>query len=218
MKINWVLGLVVINMIFFTCIASAESNGTSSDVQPSWSGKWQSLLYIETLIQNETSVTGTYIPIESTLNDNGIINGTITNNGSILEGTWTEKGDIKINILNDTTLDGLWTYSDEPQLFSKIDDINDIAGTWSSNSLALNLQKNGYEVTGAYESIDNETGVSGIINTTISSDGKQLTGSFNESGKLLFILSDDGSYINGTYTYGDKSQKDVDTWNATRVE
>jgi hypothetical protein len=218
MKNNWVLGFVVISMILLTCIVSAESNATISKTQPSWSGEWQSLLYTQTLVQNETHVTGTYVPIESTLKDNGIINGTLTNNGSILEGTWTEKGDITFNVLNDTTLDVLWAYSDEAQQFMKTDGEKDIVGTWNSSSLGLNLQKNGSQVSGTYESIDNQTGVSGIINATISPDGKEIAGSFSESGKILFILSEDGSYVNGTYTYGDKPQKEVDTWNATRLK
>ncbi|PWR74323.1 hypothetical protein [Methanospirillum lacunae] len=206
-------------MIFSSCIVSADKNETGSDIQPSWSGVWESLLYTETLEQNKTNVTGTYVPFTNSLKDNGIINGTLTNNGSRLTGSWTETGDVLFNVSNDnSTLDGVWAYSDEVQQFLKMDSNNDIDGTWNSSSLSLNLQKKDSLVFGTYESIDDQTGVSGFINATVSPDGKEITGTFNESGNILFILSDDGSYYNGTYTYGNKPQKEVDTWNATRIK
>lgn len=219
MRFNWVLGIMTICMIFSSCIVSADKNETGSDIQPSWSGVWESLLYTETLEQNKTNVTGTYVPFTNSLKDNGIINGTLTNNGSRLTGSWTETGDVLFNVSNDnSTLDGVWAYSDEVQQFLKMDSNNDIDGTWNSSSLSLNLQKKDSLVFGTYESIDDQTGVSGFINATVSPDGKEITGTFNESGNILFILSDDGSYYNGTYTYGNKPQKEVDTWNATRIK
>jgi hypothetical protein len=97
-----------------------QKNKKGLEKQASWNGVWQSLLYKDRLVQNNTLITGRYVPISPSLRDNGIINGTLAQNGSVLSGTWAENGNILLNFSNiSSTLEGKWASSDESQLFVK---------------------------------------------------------------------------------------------------
>jgi len=219
MRLNWI-GIIAITMVLSSWSVVAETNNTGvSDSPASWNGTWESLLYQEIFIQNGTTVTGTYLPISSDLKDGGTIIGSISENRSILTGTWKEIGDVKLTLSDDNkTLDSRWAYSDEDISLSKLYGDEAVDGIWNSENMTMSLFREGSTVMGTYYSLDQTTGVCGFINGTISKDGKVITGTFIESGDVAYVLAADGSSFNGTYTYGNGPVKEVDTWNAIRVQ
>ncbi len=217
MRHIWIVGSVVISLLFLCSFATAESN-VSSDNQTAWTGVWQSLKYYETLTQNGKDVSGPYVPFDSSANDIGVINGTISDNASEISGTWSESGDITLIPSDDySTLDAIWAYDDQVEQFKKSDGKNGLDGTWNTTNLTLTLQLNGSSVSGVYRSLSATSNVGGYLNGTVSQDSRNVSGTFVESGNFMFALSEDGSYFNGTYSYGSDPVKVEDTWNAIRL-
>nr|WP_319537691.1 hypothetical protein [uncultured Methanospirillum sp.] len=206
-------------MVFSVCCVVAENKSSStSDKQSSWTGVWQSLRYNETLVQNGSSVTGTYVPFMPSVNDTGILNGTISDNESVVNGVWSESGEITLTRNDDNfTLDVLWAYDDQSEQFKKSEGVDTLYGTWNSPNLTLSLQVDGSTASGVYRSLSPITNVGGYLNGTVSQDGKKVTGTFVEAGNFTFALAKDGSYFNGTYSYGSEPVKEDDTWNAIRL-
>lgn len=219
MRCTWILGVITVSLVVSSWCVVADSHETGvSDTQVSWSGVWESLLYQETFVQNGTTVTGTYIPISSEMKNDGIIVGTVADDPSVLSGTWKEIGDVKLTFSDDTSaMIARWAYNGEDQHFSKIYGEDPIEGIWNSESLTLSLFRDDSMVQGSYYSLDETTGVCGLMNGTLSQDGSEITARYVESGNFSYTLADDGSYFNGTYTYGAGPVKAVDTWNATRL-
>ncbi len=89
------------------------------------------------------------------------------------------------------------------------------AGTWVDYSSTMVLTQDGLNVTGTYE--DPAEGLVLSIEGVASEDGKILTGTWYEDGKLTFALSEDGTYYNGTFGYGDMDTIEGldDGWNGT---
>ncbi len=89
------------------------------------------------------------------------------------------------------------------------------AGTWIDTMGTQVLTVDGRNVTGVYT--DPPIAVSRTGEGTISEDGKVLSGSWSQFGPFTFTLSDDGTYFNGTYGYGESNAVDEadDTWNGT---
>jgi len=214
----WIFGIIVLSILLSVNCALAESNDfSSSDNETPWTGVWQSMRYYETLTQVGNEVSGPYVPFDSSVNDIGVINGTISDNASVVTGTWSESGDITLTPSDDnSTMDVVWAY-DTLEHFIKSDGDTSLDGTWNSENLTLSLDSEGTEVSGIYSSLLENSNVGGYFNGTISLDGTEITGTFVEEGDFTFIISDDGSYFNGTYTYGSDMAKEDDTWNAIRV-
>jgi hypothetical protein len=89
------------------------------------------------------------------------------------------------------------------------------AGTWIDNTGTLVLTEDGLNVTGVYT--EPQTAVSETIEGTISEDGKVLSGSWSLTGPFTYAISDDGTYFNGTFGYGEINTVDEvnNTWNGT---
>jgi hypothetical protein len=92
-----------------------------------------------------------------------------------------------------------------------------LAGTWDSSNLTLSLLTDGSNVSGTYHSVREGSNARGYLNATPVKDNKKIAGTFVEGGNITFIISDDGSFFNGTYTYGQGVAKEDDTWNAVRI-
>jgi hypothetical protein len=219
MKRICIFGIIVLSILFSAFGAVAESNdSTSSANEAPWTGVWHSAMYNMTLTQDGNDVSGLYALLDSSGNDTGLINGTTSDNASVLAGTWNESGDIILTPSDDyTTLDALWAYRSEVEPFTKSDGESTLAGTWNSQNMTLSLQTDGSVVSGTYHSLRDDSNARGYLNGTTSQDSKIITGTFVEGGYITYIISDDGSFFNGTYTYGQNVAKEDDTWNAIRI-
>jgi hypothetical protein len=219
MKRIWILGIIALTLLVSAFGAVAESNASStSDNKTPWTGVWHSELYAMTITQDENDISCPYALIDSSGNDTGIIKGTVSDNASVVTGTWNESGDIILIPSDDnSTLDGNWAYTSEPEHFKKSDGESTLAGTWNSPNMTLSLLKDGLGVSGTYHSLREGSNARGYLNATTVQDSKKIAGTFVEGGNIAFIISDDGSFFNGTYTYGQDVAKEDDTWNAVRI-
>jgi hypothetical protein len=219
MKTIWILGIIALTVLVSAFGAVAESNASStSDNKAPWTGVWHSELYNMTLTQDGNEISCPYALIDSSGNDTGIIKGTVTDNASVVTGTWDESGDIILIPSDDnSTLDADWPYKSELEHFTKTDGASTLAGTWDSSNLTLSLLTDGSKVSGTYHSVREGSNAKGYLNATPVQDSKKIAGTFVEQGNITFMISDDGSFFNGTYTYGQDVAKEDDTWNAIRI-
>lgn len=208
----------------------------SADVISGWNGTWLSENFELTIVQTDDGrVTGTYLPFDPMSGDPGVIDGSIGADGKNLSGVWTETGTCSF-ILSDDEQFFNGTYDSEDangkkneagwngtRISSEESDETGWTGRWISDVDIVHLVQNGSVVTGTYEPI--HTAVidlvePGTIEGTLSGDGKVFTGTWKESGGILFTLSDDSLFFNGTYRYGDTDLvggSDTYHWNATRI-
>jgi len=89
------------------------------------------------------------------------------------------------------------------------------AGTWIDSTGTLVLTEDGMNVSGVY--IDPQNALYETLEGTISEDGKILSGSWSQIGSFSFVLSDDGTYFNGTFGYGKNTTigEGNEGWNGT---
>ena len=92
-------------------------------------------------------------------------------------------------------------------------------GSWNSSLFTLNftVKENG-EVYSTYVAMDPKSGDPGVIEGTLTEEGKVLVGSWTESGTCSFTLSDDATIFNGTYASKDINGREYSSgWNGTRI-
>ena len=76
-------------------------------------------------------------------------------------------------------------------------------GTWVSDIYTTNYQQNGTEIAGYYIPFNPDLYDPGLLEGTVSEDGKTITGVWTESGLTMLEISEDGMSMSGTGTTGD---------------
>ena len=111
-------------------------------------------------------------------------------------------------------------------------------GIWETESYIMTIMQNGSVITGMYEPKEGVSVDPGVIEGTVSADGRTCSGTWTETGPVTYTLSDDamaytgiiGVSLNGTVidpdipaTIGTRSLPSLDpqhiwagTWNADR--
>lgn len=226
----WVLVLAI--LIGVGIGTSADVAVNDSNKANGWAGSWQSDELNLTFTQNGDAVSGLYHPVDMSTADPGVIEGTLLKNGTELSGTWTETGTLTLTLADDgSSFNGTYGYVDSekgaytgPWNGTRIS--NNSAsepgwtGTWQTNIDNLTTTQTGNSVKGMYYPMDPSAHDEGTMEGNLSENGKVLTGTWIETGGLVFMLSDDGSYFNGTYGFGTENSmngKFNDGWNGTRI-
>lgn len=232
MKTLFLAGLVILILLWSTSMVSAEQK-TGIDVltQNSWNGSWMSDEYLLLILQNGSSIAGSYTPDNITALDPGLLKGTLSEDGSIFSGIWSESGTISLILADDgKSFSGAGTVNQEGITAEPLtytingaregpiaDAQNPWTGTWKTGSKTYTLTQNGTALSGSYVPFDPETDEPGLIDGIISEDGKILKGTWVESGNFKFIISDDRLAFNGTYTTELTDSAVTDTWNGRKI-
>lgn len=226
------------NMVFLSLfgaliLVSFVSADELSDetVLPSleWNGTWQSETVEMVLVQTGNTVTGTYTPLDWNTTDPGVIEGTISDDGKVLSGTWREGGNLTLVLAEDySNFNGTFTYdyladhkdSWNGTRMTTIDSGNETGwnGTFESNWYTMHFVQDGNIITVNYEPLKDYADI-GEIEGIVSENGTVMNGVWNEKGRFTFNLTEKADSFIGTYGYGDSvNDGDGYTWNGTRIE
>lgn len=74
-------------------------------------------------------------------------------------------------------------------------------GTWHSLLFNLTFIQNGDKVTGTYSALNPNSSIAGILEGTLSSDEKELSGSWQEIGNFIFTRSEDKTSFSSNLGY-----------------
>ncbi len=232
-NVFWTCALI---SLVFVSICTAEEEKTS-DTVIGFEGSWTAGQYLMNITVNENGdVSATYYPIDPKTGEPGVIEGTLSEDGTELTGTWTESGVFTFTLSDDETyFNGTYASTDSNDReysglwdgVRKTDETSTEAagwdGIWDSDMDILTLQVNGTAISGNYDPYQpgaDDLSEPGVLEGIVSEDGKEFTGIWTETGKLLFTLSDDANSFNGTYGFGEETQMEGsvdDSWNGTRI-
>jgi len=219
--------VVLISMIGIGCSA-AEIEENVTDVGVGWAGTWIDNTGTLVLTEDGLNVTGVYIDPQTALSQ--IIEGTISEDGKVLSGTWRLVGSFTFALSKDGTyFNGTYGYGENNTikegndtwngtLTAEADGENPWSGSWVSGIKAVTtLNQDGKEVNGTYEKLDPSD--FSVIEGNASEDGKTLTGTWTEIGLFTLTMSDNKMF-NGTYGFGSKDTiEGIDkNWNGVRAE
>ena len=232
MKTLILAGLVMILLLWSTSMVSAEQKtGTDILTQNSWNGSWASDEYSLLILQNGSFIAGSYTPDNITARDPGLLKGTLSEDGSIFSGIWSESGTFSFILADDgKSFSGTGTVNqegitEEPFTYTIngtregaiADAQNTWTGTWKTRSKTYTLTQNGTTLSGSYVPFDLDSDEPGLIDGIVTEDGRILKGTWVESGNFKFILSDDGLEFDGTYTTELTDSAVTDTWNGRKI-
>jgi hypothetical protein len=213
MKIISKIGLFLVLSILITGIVSAEN---TTDIKTAseyaWNGTWSSPQYTLYISQDESGISGAYVPMDLLEYDSGYLEGTLSSDGKTYSGIWIESGKSTNTFSNDRmsfTING----STDPRgpmtepfhyttNATRIGEIVDPENPWTGNYVSewktYNITQDGHVVTGINEPLADIDDNSGVMNGTISEDGMSYTGTWIEKGGYTFVMAEDGLSINAT--------------------
>ncbi|HOW05879.1 hypothetical protein [Methanospirillum hungatei] len=96
----------------FTYTIHGTREGTRQDVNNTWTGTWKTGSKTYNLTQNGTALSGSYTPFDLDSDEPGLIDGVISEDGKIMNGTWIETGKFSF-IMSDDGLTFNGTYTTE---------------------------------------------------------------------------------------------------------
>lgn len=228
----FVTGLVVLLMITGVCIGSAEKvTDEIGAPQNSWNGSWMSEIYTLLILQNGSSIAGSYEPMDIMTRDPGLLKGTLSEDGNTFFGIWSESGSVSLTLSEDNlSFSGTGAVNqegkaDEPFAYTKtgsrIDAIQSLgnpwSGTWETERNTYTLIQNGTVLTGSYVPLSPDNDEPGLIEGVVSDDNRELTGTWIESGNFSFTQSDNGENFVGTYGSDLSDSAVIDFWNGTKI-
>jgi len=178
-----------------------------------WSGDWKGNELIIVMNQNEKEVTGTYTYARADSSVQGIVNGTLSDDGMELSGTWTESGNMSLSLNGDMrSIAGTWGYSPASKIRYQGVYSDGWNGIWNSDQHSLSLLRNGSEVAGTFVSIEPQTADSGFIRGNLSEDEMTVTGTYTCYGNIVYTMSEGGTEFYAGYDYGHGSREEEDFW------
>ena len=215
MKIISKIGLFLVLSILITGIVSAEN---ATDIKTAseyaWNGTWSSPNYTMYINQDESGISGAYVPMDLLEYDSGYLEGTLSSDGKTYSGIWIESGKSTNTFSNDRmsfTING----STDPQgpmtepaqytsNATRIGEIVDTANPWTGNYVSewksYNLTQDGFVITGTNEPLPDNNDNPGVMNGTVSEDGMTSNGTWIEKGGFTFVMADEGNSMNVTIT------------------
>ncbi len=222
-----IIGIIFITLAGTVC-AYADEQNVSLNI---WNGSWVSEEYYLLILQNGTSIAGSYEPKNIENRDPGVLKGTLSDDGKTFSGIWSESGTISL-----TMSDDMMSFSGTGSVYQNdsrtpfgytstgnrtsegILKENPWSGTWDTIHNTYTLLQNGTTLSGTYTPKNPDADEPGFIEGIISEDGKMLNGFWFESGTFTFRISDDGKRFNGTYTSSLSESAITDTWNGEKTE
>ncbi|MDD1724059.1 MAG: hypothetical protein LUQ07_02890 [Methanospirillum sp.] len=231
MKTILVTGCVLVFLVFF-CSGSAEETHQEAVLPDNtWTGTWTAeneTLFIE---QNGSEISGSYVPFDLDNYDTGRLEGSLSEDGKIFSGIWTDSGSMDLTLSEDMMSfsgNGLinpegnmtepYTYEATGTRDGEVTDTkNPWTGSWITPRKTYNLTQDGVSITGTNKPLPGSGDEPGVFEGTVQDDGKAMSVNWTETGNFVFTLSDDGTSFTGTYTYELDPSSETGYWNATKT-
>jgi len=224
--------ILVLVLVFITAGCVKETPEENNSAENRWNGTWASEQYILFILQNGSEITGSYEPHDIESRDPGLLQGILSEDKEIFSGIWTESGPVTLVISDDgmsyfgtggtrpgKITEQSYTYTSNGTRVGPLSDPDNAwSGTWKSGKTVQTMIQNGTSVRSTYQQVSTEEDEPGLFEGTVSGDGKTLTGKWMESGNFSFILSEDGSFWNGTYSVELDESAETSFWNATKLQ
>ena len=222
-----VFAILMVNGVYAEKMAD---QGTNSDTW--WNGTWMSEYYTLLFLQNGSSIAGSYEPVDINTWDPGLLKGSLSEENSVFSGIWTESGTVSL-ILSDDGMSfsgtgGVNQAGSQEKPFTYTNTGTRVGedfqkeipwnGTWKTERNTYTLIQNGSLVSGTYTPLLMDEDEPGLIEGTVSEDGKEMTGSWVESGNFSFSISENKMSFNGTYGVDRTEPAFVDYWNGTKIQ
>lgn len=193
--------------LFSTGLADVASDENTVSEKP-WAGTWTDGNYSLSIEQNGTEITGIGHSFDMGLYDPFLLSGTISEDGTKITGIMKDSGTLEMDLSDDQmsftangTADSVDTIS-EPYAYSTEATRNGTiiapdsvwSGNWLTKNTSLYFNQNGNYVTGEYFPFESPE-VRGVIEGSVSEDGKTLSTVWSSVEEVTFVLSDDGMYL-----------------------
>jgi hypothetical protein len=213
MKKLWIIGIVLaflmLGMSFVTAEEMTDPDTVSEFI---WNGTWSSPKYTMYISQNESGISGGYVPQDLFEYDSGYLEGNLSSDGKTYSGIWIESG-TSTNTLSDDLMSFTISGTADPQgpmtephhytsNATRVGEIVDPENPWTGNYVSewktYNITRDGTVITGTNEPLADVDDNSGVIDGIASEDGMAFTGTWIEKGGFTFVMSDDGMSMNVT--------------------
>lgn len=223
-------GIMLLFILISLQPASAGQADGSNQTGKTWNGTWVDDYYTLTIQQEGSDILGSYLPTDAYANDPGSIIGTVSDDGKVLSGRWVDSGVLYLNLSDDNqSISGVATVNPVNRLTESLvhefnatrsGEIPDPENLWTAGWITprktYTLVQNGSSLSGEDHPVPGGADEDGVLEGTVSDDGRSVTLNWTETGELSFILSDDASVFNGTYTVEKSSSDETLYWNMTK--
>jgi hypothetical protein len=200
-----VVGILLTLIISLFCGGYSDTTGNTSDVESLWEGTWTDANYSLSLSQNGSTITGIATSSNASVAEPFRLSGTVSDDGMSLQSVLTSSGTLTLNLSEDKmmfygsgTIDSLNNTSQPyTYVFNAIRNGTPIipdqewTGIWTSKRNLMNFTQEGTSVRGEYHPLTT-VNFGGVVNGTISQDGKTLSMTRISPENVTFILSEDG--------------------------
>ena len=222
--------LIVIFVVFQSC--SAEPLEGINQTRNIWNGTWADDTYTLYFHQNGTEISGIYEPFDyDTPYDIGRLEGTLSPDEKQFSGKWIVKGIVSVHLSDDensftgTSVDnpinGLIGIKAKELYANRTGIIQDAqnpwTGTWKTATKTFNLTQTGSEIKGETHPLPGVADGSQTLEGIISKDKKIAIINSTKAGDVILIISNDGSYYNGTYMDDFSGSDEQFSRNMTRI-
>lgn len=233
MKIIIVSGIILLALIVCFQPVSADQAEEMNQTENIWNGTWADDMYLLYFQQNGTNVSGIYEPYESdTQYDLGKLVGNLSSDGTRFTGKWIVTSTVTLNLSDDeksitgsstdNPIKGLKEIKAKGINGNRTEEITDKenpwTGTWVSSTKIYNLTQAGSSITGDSAPLPEFMDGYESIEGNISPDGTSATMNSMKIGGVTLVISNDGSYYNGTYTDDLSGSQELLYRNMTRVK
>ena len=229
MKKILISGVVIIAvLLMIQSGTAADTDGTMKE-NP-WNGTWIDQYYTMYIQQDEDGITAIYQPVDPEAHDPGRLEGTVSEDGLVFSGRWSETGNSTMILSEDqmafmgsgtcTQIEGLpptYPYEYNATRSGEIEDPENVwTGEWKSDYKTYNITQEGTSITGVNHPLPDVEDEDGLFEGVVSDDGITATGTWIETGDFIFTLSEDGTYFNGTYIIDLSTSDESWPWNMTK--
>lgn len=213
MKNVWIIGIVLaFSMLCMGFAAAEEANETETVSEFIWNGTWSSPKYTLYISQDESEITGAYVPMDLFEYDAGYLEGNLSPDGKTYSGIWTESG-TSTNTLSSDLMSFTISGNTDPQgpmtepvhytsNVTRVGEIVDPENPWTGNYISewkkYNITQDGTVIIGINEPLPDVDDNSGVLNGMVSEDGMTFTGTWIEKGGFTFVMADDGMSLHLT--------------------
>ena len=213
MKLLVLVGVLVIFSLFCVCVGTAQQDdGPDNSSEYIWDGTWSSPNYTAYLKQDASGISGDYVPSDLNMLDPGFFEGNVSEDGKTYSGVWIETGSNTYTLSDDMMSFTIEGFSDPygpmtaPANYTSnatrvgdiLDPMNPWSGNWVSGKKSYNMTQQGASLTGVNQPLANVNDEAGVLEGTVSEDGKVYTGNWTEKGGFTFVMEDTGSSFNAT--------------------
>lgn len=204
--------LLAVFMLWVSFGAADETSDLETASEYVWNGTWVSPSYTMYITQDESAISGAYVPFDLFEFDTGYLEGNISPDGRTYSGIWIETGKNTNTLSSDLMSFSISGYTDthglmaEPVHYTsnatRVGDIVDTAYPWTGNYVSewktYNFTQDGDVVYGTNEPLPGVDDNPGVIEGTVSEDGMTFNGTWIEKGNYTMVIDDEGMTIHAT--------------------